>query len=224
MGDDKKLIPFKDNYADNSTEAGFQFTFFCEICNEGFKSRFVESKTYKKKSLFNNIGRMASVVGSFTGNYGLSDTLGRGSDVISERFNNMSPEWQKEHEKAFESAQKEAVEHFVRCPKCAKWVCPHCFNDQAGLCSECAPRENIEIAAAKAEVTKEQIWQKAQNTELFKGDIETKVTVCPKCGKPAGEGKFCGECGASLKTNVCPKCGAENNPSSKFCAECGNKF
>ena len=48
--------------------------------------------------------------------------------------------------------------------------------------------------------------------------------ICPECGasNPA-DNKFCGECGATLKskTGVCPKCGAENPPENKFCGECG---
>ena len=35
------------NYEDNSTDAGFQFTFYCDICSDGFKSSFIESTTYK---------------------------------------------------------------------------------------------------------------------------------------------------------------------------------
>ena len=34
------LKSFTRNYHDNSTEAGFQFTFYCDICNDGFKSSF----------------------------------------------------------------------------------------------------------------------------------------------------------------------------------------
>lgn len=57
------LNAFTRNYADNSTEAGFQFTFYCDICNDGFKSSFVESDTYKKGQLFRGIGRGASALG-----------------------------------------------------------------------------------------------------------------------------------------------------------------
>ena len=33
-------VPFTDNYTDHSTEAGFQFEFFCERCGNGYKSGF----------------------------------------------------------------------------------------------------------------------------------------------------------------------------------------
>ena len=42
------LKSFTRNYEDNSTEAGFQFTFYCDICSDGYKSSFIESQTYKK--------------------------------------------------------------------------------------------------------------------------------------------------------------------------------
>jgi tRNA(Ile2) C34 agmatinyltransferase TiaS len=42
------LQSFTRNYEDNSTEAGFQFTFYCDLCEDGYKSSFIESETYKK--------------------------------------------------------------------------------------------------------------------------------------------------------------------------------
>ncbi|NLC41108.1 MAG: hypothetical protein GX763_09365, partial [Clostridiaceae bacterium] len=44
----KMLSSFTRNYEDNSTAAGFEFTFYCDICNDGFRSSFIESETYKK--------------------------------------------------------------------------------------------------------------------------------------------------------------------------------
>ncbi len=51
---------FTDNYQDNSTEAGFQFTFFCDICHEGYKTNFEESHTYKKGKFFGGLGKAIS--------------------------------------------------------------------------------------------------------------------------------------------------------------------
>ncbi len=219
-----KLIAFTDNFADNSTEAGFQFTFFCDNCREGYKTRFVESKTYKKGRLLKGLGGLISAAARIAGNYNVGYGVDRGTDVISERFQGMSPEWHKEHEKAFEEAQNEAKGHFHRCPKCTKWVCENCWNEQEGLCIGCAPRVNVEVAAAKATMTKEQIWKKAAETTVFTGEVESKVTICPVCGKPAGTGKFCVNCGAPLEMIKCPKCGAENPPGTNFCGNCGNRL
>jgi len=219
-----KLIAFNDNFADNSTEAGFQFTFFCDACREGYKTRFVESKSYKKGKLFKNIGRIASAAAQIAGKYNVGYGVERGTDAISERFHGMSPAWQKEHEAAFEEAQNEAKGHFKRCPKCTKWMCENCWNEQQGLCTRCAPRENVEVAAARAEKMVTDIKAKAAQTQVFTGEIESKQTLCPKCGKPAGEGKFCNNCGATLGLKACPKCGAKNAAGTKFCGECGTKL
>src|SRR6185295_15598055 len=58
-GQPMTLKAFTDNFADNSTEAGFAFTFFCDHCNEGFKSQFIASTTYKKGRMFSGLGKMA---------------------------------------------------------------------------------------------------------------------------------------------------------------------
>lgn len=218
------LIAFTSNFADNSTEAGYQFTFFCDTCREGYKTRFTESSAYKKKKFFKGLGDMIGVVAQLAGQSGLGSSLERGSDAISERFNGMSPDWHKEHEQAFELAQREAQGHFKRCPKCNKWHCETCWNEQAGLCVSDAPRESVEVSAARAQKMVKDIGAAAETTPVFTGKIEQKQTVCPKCGKPCGEGKFCGNCGAALGLPKCLKCGAQNQPGANFCAECGGKL
>ena len=60
------LTSFTRNYQDNSTEAGFQFTFYCDLCNDGFKSSFIESETYKKGSLLRGIAGGARVLGNLS--------------------------------------------------------------------------------------------------------------------------------------------------------------
>ncbi|URA10342.1 zinc ribbon domain-containing protein [Thermospira aquatica] len=219
-----KLIGFTDNFADNSTEAGFQFTFYCDICREGYKTGFIEAKSYKKRKFLQGLGGIVSAVTQIAGQYGVGYGVEKATDVITERFRGMSPEWHKEHEAAFEIAQNEAKNHFHRCPKCTKWVCENDWNEQEGLCTLCAPRVNVEVAAAKAQKAVQDIREKAASTQIFTGEIESKQTICPNCGKPAGEGKFCSNCGAPLDLIKCPKCGAKNNASARFCGECGTRL
>lgn len=212
------LQSFTRNYEDNSTEAGFQFTFYCDLCGDGYKSSFIESETYKKgrglRGLAQGAGVLGSLLGGRLGNLGYS--LERGGNVLSDRFEGMSPEWQKEHEKAFERAKNEAQRNFNRCHGCRKWVCDSCYNEDEGLCTECAPRQEITVAKARAEAMLRNIEETAEGAVVWKGKLESKTTVCPVCGKPAGTGKFCNNCGASLALAVCPKCGRKMHKGYAF--------
>lgn len=217
---------FTRNYEDNSTEAGFQFTFYCDLCEDGYKSSFIESETHKKgrglRSLAQGAGVLGSLLGGRLGSLGYS--LERGGSVLSERFDGMSPEWHKEHENAFERAKNEAQQHFHRCHGCRQWVCDSCYNEDEGLCTECAPRQEIEVAKARADAMRRNIGEVAETAVVWQGKLESKTTVCPVCGKPAGTGKFCNNCGASLALAVCPKCGAKNAQSVRFCNQCGSSM
>ena len=220
------LKSFTRNYEDNSTDAGFQFTFYCDICNDGYKSSFIESETYKKKSglrgLSQGLGLVGSLFGGIAGNVG--NAAEQGGSILSERFEGKSPEWQKEHERAFEMAQNESRQHFHRCPSCNKYVCDACWNEDEGLCTDCAPRQEIYVAKTRAEAMKRNIDEAGETATVWQGAIESKTTICPVCGKPAGTGKFCNNCGASMDLKVCPNCGAKNAQTVRFCNNCGTNL
>ncbi len=215
------LKSFTRNYEDNSTEAGFQFTFYCDICEDGYKSSFVESETYRKGRGLRGLAQGAGIVGNLLGLGGIGYSIERGGNVLSERFEGQSPEWHKEHELAFERAQNEAQQHFHRCHGCHQWVCDADYNEDEGLCVECAPRQEVYVAKARANAMQRNIDEESETATVWKGKIESKTTVCPVCGKPAGSGKFCNNCGASMARVPCPACGAQMAPGVKFCNECG---
>ncbi|MDD5402217.1 MAG: zinc ribbon domain-containing protein [Dehalococcoidales bacterium] len=217
------LHSFTRNYEDNSTEAGFQFTYCCDVCNDGYKSSFVESKTYNKGKGFRGLTQGISLLGQLVGGRigDISNTVESGGDILSDRFDDMSPEWQKEHDIAFERAQSEAQRHFHRCHACNNYVCDNCFNEDEGLCTECAPRQEIYVAKARAEAMRRNVDEAGGSATVWKGQIESKTTKCPSCGKPAGTGKFCSHCGASMELKTCSRCGAKNAQSVKFCNNCG---
>lgn len=219
-----ELQPFTRNYEDNSSESGFQFTFYCDICQDGYKTRFIESRTYRKTGLFGMVGRALSAGSDLVGQYGVGSALERGVDILNDRKQGMSPEWRKEWENAFETAQNEAKEHFCRCPRCKHYVCEADWNEQDNLCVECAPRENVELTAIRAERMVDEMRDKAENANVFKGNIERRQTLCPECGKPSGEGKFCNNCGASLALTKCPSCGNKVSIGTRFCGECGTRL
>ncbi|HEV8386332.1 MAG TPA: zinc ribbon domain-containing protein [Nitrososphaera sp.] len=214
---------FTRNFVDNSDEAGFKFTFNCDICGDGYKSNFIESKSRKKAGFLRGLGNAASMGSSLLGSH-VGYSIERGTEAYAAKFTGMSPQWHKEHEVAFETAQNEAKGHFQRCPKCRKYVCEMDWNEQEGLCVEDAPRQNVEVAAAKAGKMVKDIQQKAENTQVFSGTIESKQTLCPQCGKPAGEGKFCNNCGASLSLVKCAKCGTQSPVGTNFCGGCGSRI
>lgn len=220
------MTAFTRNYEDNSTEAGFQFTFYCDVCNDGYKTSFIPSETSKKnrglRGLARGAGALGGLFGGALGNLGYS--LERGGDILSERFDGMSAEWQKEHEQAFVRAQNEAQQHFSRCHGCHHWVCASCFNEEEGMCTDCAPRQKTAIAKAKAQAMQRNLDEAAAEQTVWSGKLETQVITCPVCGKPAGVGKFCQNCGAGLQAKKCPACGAAVADGMRFCGDCGTKL
>jgi len=217
---------FTRNYEDNSTDAGFEFTFYCDHCRDGFKSSFIESTTYKRGRGLRGLAEGASILGNLVG--GALGQVGyaseRAGDILSERFEGKSPDWQKEHQNAFEVAQNEGRQHFHRCNSCSSYVCDACFNEDEGLCVGCAPRQEIYVAKARADAMKRNIDEAGQNATVWQGSVESKTTVCPNCGKPAGSGKFCNNCGASMELHTCPACGAKNALTVRFCNNCGTNL
>lgn len=220
------LQSFTRNYEDNSTEAGFQFTFYCDICQDGYKSSFIESETYKKSRGLRSLARGAGAVGQLFGGrlWNVGYSLERGGDILSERFDGMSPEWQKEHEKAFERAKNEVQRHFHRCHGCHRWVCDACYNEDDMLCTDCAPRQEVAVAKARAEAMRRNLDEAVESTTVWQGNLESKTVVCPSCGKPIGNGAFCNNCGASLAMAKCPQCGAKNAQGVRFCSQCGSSM
>ena len=220
------LRAFTRNYHDNSTDAGFQFTFYCDICKDGIKSSFVQSATFKRRGFLRDAAHGANMLGSVIG--GRASRVGRtasmSSNMLSRGNHGKSPEWQKEHEKAFERAQNEAKQHFKRCPHCNKYVCDHCWNEDEGLCVSCAPRQEIYVAQARAQAMKRNIDAVGSSATVWQGAIESKTTICTACGKPAGTGKFCNNCGASMALTVCGRCGASNAQTVRFCNNCGENL
>ena len=78
------LKSFARNYEDNSTEADFQFTFYCDICNDGDRSTFIASESHPKngarKELSQCIWAVSNLFGGALSNIGnVSD---RGVSVV----------------------------------------------------------------------------------------------------------------------------------------------
>jgi membrane protease subunit (stomatin/prohibitin family) len=209
-------IEFVSNYSDLSTDKGFQFEFNCDRCSSGFRTRF-------RPWTVGSVSSVLDAAGSLLG--GVFNTA---ADV-GERVR--SAGWQKAHDDAFQESVQEIRSSFIQCPRCSQWVCrKSCWNSKRGLCKECAPDLGVEMSAAQASRSVEEVWAHAKMAEedkkLAEGNWrETIVASCPKCGAPqATNAKFCPECGTKIKTaEHCSQCGAKLTAEAKFCPECGAK-
>lgn len=206
------LIEFTKNYTDHSTDKGYQFEFFCDRCGSGFKSEFQTSATGMATGLLRTVGNL---FGGVIGN------VGHSSYEIERMVRGPG------HDKAFREAVEQVKPHFRKCPKCATWACiSTCWNEKRGLCYECAPSVETEIAAAQAQATAQQIREKVAEQDMTRDlDLVTEgAALCPHCGARTKGAKFCAECGKPLnpKTN-CSRCGTKLEAGAKFCPECGQK-
>ncbi|MGA7192940.1 MAG: zinc ribbon domain-containing protein, partial [Anaerolineales bacterium] len=121
--------------------------------------------------------------------------------------------------------------NFLQCPKCSSWVCKkNCWNQQRGLCKNCAPDLAVEISAQQSAQALNKIQQDigvdAEDAKMIGGVGNATVQAsCPNCHAPlASNAKFCPSCGYKLAdTKFCSNCGAKLAPGAKFCAECGTK-
>ncbi|MBZ5516557.1 MAG: zinc ribbon domain-containing protein [Acidobacteriia bacterium] len=203
------LIQFTKNHSDHSTDKGYQFEFFCDRCGNGFMSEFKSSMAGMASSAL----RTASDV--FGGVFGRAAA---GTYEVERAVRGPG------HDRAFQAAVEEAKPNFRQC---AKWVCLGlCWNQKRGLCYDCAPNVETELAAAQAQATVEQIQQKVREQDLTRDiDLTSEAAaLCPSCGARTAGAKFCPECGKPLRPkNECPRCGTKFDAGTKFCPECGNK-
>jgi membrane protease subunit (stomatin/prohibitin family) len=210
-------IEFTRNYSDHSTDRGFQFEFFCDRCGTGYRTHFTP---YAAGAVSSALGTASSLFG------GLFNSAANVSEQVK------SAGWQKAKDDAFIKAAQEIRPDFIQCPRCSTWVCKKsCWNNQRGLCKKCAPDMGVEMAAAQASRTVEEIWahsKVAEDDRAMLKDENWRAGVratCPNCNAPLEKNvKFCPECGAAIKAEkFCVNCGAKLAAGAKFCAECGTK-
>lgn len=208
------LRDFVKNHEDMSDDNGFQFKFYCDICGDGYLSRYRQAPFAKARSILGVAEGVGSLFGrSVYGAKGAADTL-------------HDAKWREAKEKAFDEALREARAHFTKCPSCTKYVDANCWNDQAQMCAECAPRQAVAVQKAKAQAFVQKAGE-AMMAKDFSAEIaavEEVTVICPSCGKPTASGKFCEACGAPLDKKLCPNCGAKNSVSARFCNNCGTNL
>jgi len=207
------LIQFTRNHTDHSTDKGYQFEFFCDRCGNGFVSEFRASAVgFATSALRTAGGLFGGLLGSAASNTYEIERMIQGPG----------------HDKAYREAIEAVKPNFRQCPKCAKWAClTMCWNEKRGLCYDCAPNVETELAAAQAQATVEQIQTKVRELDMTKDiDLTTEAAaLCPACGARTQGAKFCPECGKPLRPkNECSRCGTKFEAGTKFCPECGQKI
>ena len=80
------LIQFTRNYRDLSTDAGFQFEFYCDRCGNGYQTEFQAS----------TLGTVTNALDAASNLFG--GVLGKAANVAREV---RSAGWEKAHDKAF---------------------------------------------------------------------------------------------------------------------------
>lgn len=210
-------IVFTRNYSDLCTNQGFQFEFYCDKCGSGHRTRFKPSKIGMVT------GALEAIGGLFGGVFGQAANLGEKA---------RSATWEQAHDAAFTEAMLELKPDFTQCPRCSSWVCrKSCWNTSKGLCKNCAPDLGVEMSAAQASRTVQEIWAHSQVAEEDRSMLkeaswrEGVRASCPSCQTPLPRKvRFCPECGANTVAEAaCRKCGAKLVAGSKFCGECGEK-
>jgi double zinc ribbon protein len=203
----KPFISFTRKFEDNSIATGYQFTFYCDIAGEGYKTGFYESRSASRSEKLQLIGKGVQFGASVTSKINEMAGGRRGKEVedkdaaiikksepiitsIANRYGEMSAHWHHEHQEAFELAQLDAKQYyFKQCPICKRWSCDYCWNASRMVCNEDA----------------------------------LKYVLCSHCNQLTSTGKFCKHCGNVLAM-ACPKCNTVFENGTKFCAECGTQL
>ena len=215
------LIRFTANHDDLSTDRGYQFKFYCDKCHNGYMTKFQASVTGTAGSVLRAAGDLFGGIFSSAGNsaYEIQRAVGG-----------------KAHDSAFEAAVEEGKQHFHQCTRCGIWVCPDvCWNASAGMCENCAPDFESEMASAqahaKADAARSQLYEKASqtnyvsNVDMSAGSQVQAKASCASCGAAVGSAKFCPECGTPTATKQqCPGCNITIDGKPKFCPDCGTKL
>jgi len=198
------------NWRDYSNQQGYQYAFHCDVCGREYKCTYISSQAYQSK-------RNSEFASQFIGgSLGWAVRQSSGGDSYSAKQ-------REEKDAAFARSWAEVQHYFRKCPRDHTWACYDCWNQDVNLCTRCAPRVGVEMAAEQSQVAVQQMRQKVHQTQQFQGDATQKVgSQCPSCHQyVTGDGKFCNFCGAMMSQPGCTTCGKQNPPGARFCGGCG---
>jgi hypothetical protein len=200
------FTPFTNNYQDLSDQHGYQFEFRCDICGSGYRSEFQRSALGTAGTLLQGASNL------FGGMFG-------GASSATNTVQNVADRGARDE--ALKKAATELMPKFKQCPRDHLWVDDRCWNEQAGLCVNDAPKLASEMEAERVAVELAQMREKMATQAVFGGDVSTRTTTCTNCGKPVGSEKFCSNCGTPVGLAKCKSCGNDLAVGMKFCGSCG---
>jgi hypothetical protein len=210
-------IRFSSNVQDLSNssgvDAGFQFEFYCQRCNDRWRTRF---KPYRSGQASGWIQKGASMFGGL---------LGNASSVLDGMA---QAGWHSARDEAFTEAVADGKAHFNRCGNCHDYVCGPCFDDANGLCFNCAPNVQVAITKARAQGEVRSAAERADVEGESRGarhDVQQDLQlVCTQCRTETHGAKFCPECGhRTAQLAACTACSTLLQPGTRFCTECGHR-
>ena len=172
-------IEFTTNYSDLSTDNGFQFEFRCDRCGNGYRTEF---DTFELSTATNVLDGAGSMLGGHLRPGGRAWPRGPSR-----------PPGRRPATRRSGRPRRRSVPKFVQCPRCSAWMCrEQCWNEKKGLCKQCAPDLGVEMAAAQADKSVEEVWAHAKMAEedkhLTEADWREGITAsCPYVRRTAGD-------------------------------------
>lgn len=193
------------NYRDLSTQAsdvsaGFQFEFYCERCDETWRSPFV---AYRRGQVTGWLLRGSWLLTEMWKSHYWTAKAGRGASAFADAGSTGAKQ------QALQVAIEQAKSHFNQCSACHKWVGDECFDENTGLCVSCGKAGG-----------------QGRLEQGGSADAGSAALACPNCQTPSQGGRFCHECGFDMASThkSCPSCGATQPRSARFCGDCGHGF
>lgn len=213
-------LHFSNNYRDlcmqTGTGAGFQFEFYCECCNDTWRSPFEPYRSGQASGWMREAGGLLG---------GLLGSFGNQIDNAAEGLARAG--WGVARDSAFKEAIGAAEKRFHRCAHCHRYTCDRCWNQDSGLCQNCAPDLAAEVQAARYAGAAQAAAENARAAGAALAvnvDVNTAHNlVCPACHSETHGAKFCPQCGQNLSAkSECSGCHSTLPAGSRFCPECGH--
>jgi hypothetical protein len=175
------FVPFTNNYQDHSTREGYQFEFFCQRCGNGYASSFKHSATGFG-------GKLLRIGGDLLGG-GLGEKaqqVGWDAEYLKDGTRGST------RDKHLSEAVAEVQQYFVQDHACGQWVCRQvCWNEERGMCVQCAPKLDQEVARMQSQAQIQQLNEKIQQTD-WTGNVNYRdqgQAICHNCGQETGGGR-----------------------------------